>query len=221
MPALLQYIAIAPGLPVLARALLRLAWHARGEGLAKNTPADRMARFQQLLSAAFEEARTAATPVPHDPAPWVTAARGLVLPHEGSAAPSRAPFPSPAATPSPNWTPSAPRWSPCPPTTPAHPWSATASPPPSPWPERAPRPWTHHANPVVAYGRARALAIVKAGKRRAAARGHVPGRGGPHGGASRRPGRARGDGRGADRAAWAGEDTFPIKRTDDPRRWLP
>ncbi|GHF77854.1 hypothetical protein [Streptomyces griseosporeus] len=70
---------------VHAQALLYLAWHARGEGYAENTPADRLARFKQLLQAAFEEARSAAALAPHDPSPWVTmvtAARGLVLPHE-------------------------------------------------------------------------------------------------------------------------------------------
>ncbi|MFE2265617.1 hypothetical protein [Streptomyces griseosporeus] len=70
---------------VHAQALLYLAWHARGEGYAENTPADRLARFKQLLSAAFEAAQTAASLAPHDPSPWVTmvtAARGLVLPHE-------------------------------------------------------------------------------------------------------------------------------------------
>ncbi|MGF1237403.1 hypothetical protein ACQSME_09095 [Streptomyces sp. 2-6] len=70
---------------VHAQALLYRAWHARGEGYAKDTSADRLARFRQLLQAAFEAARTAASLAPHDPSPWVTmvtAARGLVLPHE-------------------------------------------------------------------------------------------------------------------------------------------
>ncbi|MBY8868821.1 hypothetical protein [Streptomyces sennicomposti] len=70
---------------VHAQTLLYRAWHARGEGYAKDTSADRLARFRQLLQAAFEAARTAASLAPHDPSPWVTmvtAARGLVLPHE-------------------------------------------------------------------------------------------------------------------------------------------
>jgi hypothetical protein len=70
---------------VHAQTLLYRAWRVRGDGYAKETSADRLARFQQLLQAAVEAARTAAALAPHDPSPWitmVTAARGLVLPHE-------------------------------------------------------------------------------------------------------------------------------------------
>ncbi|WP_329365013.1 hypothetical protein [Streptomyces sp. NBC_01483] len=70
---------------VHAQALLYRAWDARGGGWAKDTAADRMARFHQLLPASMHAAQEAATLAPHDPSPWVTmitAARGLTLPHE-------------------------------------------------------------------------------------------------------------------------------------------
>ncbi|POX54334.1 hypothetical protein [Streptomyces sp. Ru72] len=70
---------------VYAEALLYRAWDARGEGWAKDTPAERMTRFQQMLPASLHAAQAAATLAPDDPSPWVTmvtAARGLALPHE-------------------------------------------------------------------------------------------------------------------------------------------
>jgi hypothetical protein len=70
---------------VYAQALLYRAWDTRGDGWAKDVPAERMAQFSQLLPASLYAAQEAAALAPHDPSPWVTmvtAARGLVLPHE-------------------------------------------------------------------------------------------------------------------------------------------
>ncbi|MFF4792839.1 hypothetical protein ACFY2M_24385 [Streptomyces sp. NPDC001276] len=70
---------------VYAQALLYRAWDARGGGWAKDTPAERMAEFHQLLTSSLYAAQEAAALAPRDPSPWVTmvtAARGLALPHE-------------------------------------------------------------------------------------------------------------------------------------------
>ncbi|MEU2596384.1 hypothetical protein [Streptomyces hirsutus] len=70
---------------VHAQALLYRAWDARGDGWAKDVPAERMAWFRQLLPASLHAAQEAAALAPRDPSPWVTmvtAARGLALSHE-------------------------------------------------------------------------------------------------------------------------------------------
>ncbi|WP_236245068.1 hypothetical protein [Streptomyces sp. CC210A] len=69
---------------VHAEALLRQAWAGRGGSYARDTSADDLERFRQLLTAAVQAAREAAALAPRDPSPWVTlvsAARGLALPH--------------------------------------------------------------------------------------------------------------------------------------------
>ncbi|MFB7668662.1 hypothetical protein ACFC1R_32875 [Kitasatospora sp. NPDC056138] len=63
-----------------ARHLLHRAWEARGTGEAHEVPAERTARFGELLPAAMAAAREASELAPADPGPWVvmiTAARGL------------------------------------------------------------------------------------------------------------------------------------------------
>ncbi|MDH6108789.1 hypothetical protein P3T36_002290 [Kitasatospora sp. MAP12-15] len=65
---------------VEAQLLLHRAWEIRGSEYASRVPADRMARFKELLPAAFEAARRAALLDAHDPGPWVvmiTAARAM------------------------------------------------------------------------------------------------------------------------------------------------
>ncbi|WP_055591468.1 hypothetical protein [Peterkaempfera griseoplana] len=69
------------------RALLLVdqAWAIRGTEYAHKVPADRMARFTELLPAAIEAARAATLLAPKDPGPWVvmvTAARGARYSHD-------------------------------------------------------------------------------------------------------------------------------------------
>lgn len=70
---------------VHARLLLHHAWEIRGNEYAHAVPAERMARFRELLPASFEAARRAALLSSEDPGPWVvmiTAARALRYTHE-------------------------------------------------------------------------------------------------------------------------------------------
>ncbi|MEV7179590.1 hypothetical protein [Kitasatospora sp. NPDC093679] len=62
-----------------ARCMVDRAWAIRGSGYAHQVPADRMAKFRELLPAAIEAAQRAALLAPEDPGPWVVmvlAARG-------------------------------------------------------------------------------------------------------------------------------------------------
>jgi hypothetical protein len=64
--------------------LVHLAWRIRGQGFAHQVPADRMARFREMLPAAIDAAREASRLAPRDPGPWVvmlTAARGARYSH--------------------------------------------------------------------------------------------------------------------------------------------
>ncbi|MGF1430027.1 hypothetical protein [Kitasatospora sp. LaBMicrA B282] len=70
---------------VAAQLLVHQAWEVRGAGYADEVPADRMARFRQLLPAAFEAARRAALLSPTDPGPavvMITVARAMRRPPE-------------------------------------------------------------------------------------------------------------------------------------------
>ncbi|MFI9587525.1 hypothetical protein ACIHCQ_38240 [Streptomyces sp. NPDC052236] len=63
-----------------AEMLLHRAWQIRGGAYADKVPAEKMARFHELLPASMTAAREAALLAPEDPGPWVvmiTAARGV------------------------------------------------------------------------------------------------------------------------------------------------
>ena len=56
--------------------LLRTAWQIRGHGFAHQVPADRMARFREMVPAAIDAAKEAALLAPEDPGPWVVMITG-------------------------------------------------------------------------------------------------------------------------------------------------